>query len=300
MKKLLFILIAVLVFTSCDKKNYKVDILVTIYPFKFILQEIVKDELVINVLLTASIDPHTYEMVPSDLIKVQKAELFIYGDKQLDGWASKLEAKNKIQLSDLLPDTLRLNISEPLSNKNLTVDHTHNQNHSHEGFDPHFWTDPITVKGMTNNIVSLLIKHFPDKKYTFIANSEIFKSKLEQLDSNIFQKTKTIQNRNIFSSHPFYNYFFKRYEFNIVGFLEVSPGQVLSPKEMKMMMDVVKKNNVKAIFTNKQHSDRTTKILAESVGIKYYVLDPIGGTENLMDYVSVVNHNLEIIAKALK
>jgi zinc transport system substrate-binding protein len=302
MKKLFFIFISVLVLISCDKKNDKVDILVTIYPFKFIVEEITKNELKIDVLLPASIDPHTYEMVPSDLIKVQKAELFIYGDKNLDGWAAKLEAKNKIQLSDLVPDTLRLDISEPISNHNLTHTHTlnHTHNHTHEGFDPHFWTDPLTVKGMIDNIVGLLIKYFPEKKKAFIENSELFKAKLDELDNVTYQKTKMIQSKNIFSSHPFYNYFFKRYGFNIVGFLEVSPGQVLSPKEMKMMMDLVKKNKVKAIFTNKQHSDKTTKILAESVGIKYYDLDPIGGTKGLMDYSTVINHNLEIINQALK
>lgn len=292
MKKILFVLVAFTFFLSC-KKNDDVDIIVTIYPFKFILKEITKDELKIDVLLPSSVDPHTYEMVPSDLIKVQNAELFIYCDKNLDGWAAKLEAKNKIQLSDYLPDSLRLDISEPIIN-NLS------HNHNHYGFDPHFWTDPITVRGMIDNIVSLLISHFPNKENVFSANAEQFKKKLTELDSIISEKTKSIENKNIFSSHPFYNYFFHRYGFNVIGFLEISPGQVLSPKEMKVMMDFVKQNSVKAIFTNKQDSDRTNKILAEAVGINHYDLDPIGGINNLNDYVSVINYNLEIITKALK
>lgn len=304
MEKKIVLLFIAFIFTTCEKKSDDVDILVTIYPFKFILEEIAKDELKIDVLLPSSIDPHTYEMLPSDLIKVQKSKVFIYVDKNLDGWAEKLEAKNKIQLSDLVPDTLRLDISDPLLNHNHKHSNTHNlnhpHNHSHEGFDPHFWTDPITVKGMIDNIVSLLITYFPDKKKTFIENSELFKAKLEELDSVTSQKAKMIQRKNIFSSHPFYNYFFYRYGFNVVGFLEVSPGQVLSPREMKMMMELVKRNNVKAIFTNKQHSDKTTKVLAESVGIKYFDLDPIGGSNQIDDYVSIINHNMEIITQALK
>lgn len=302
MKKLLFILVAVLVFTSCDKKSDEVDILVTIYPFKFILEEITKNELKIDVLLPASIDPHTYEMVPSDLIKVQKAELFIYGDKQLDGWAAKLETKNKIQLSDLLPDSLRLDISKPLLNHTHThiLNHNHTQTHSHEGFDPHFWTDPITVKGMIDNIISVLVEYFPDKKNKLTENAKLFKERLDEVDSIISIRTQLIENKNIFSSHPFYNYFFDRYGFNVIGFLELSPGQVISPKEMKEMIDLVKKNNVKAIFTNRQHNDKTTKILAESVGVKYYDLDPIGDNDKLNDYFKILNYNLEIISKALK
>jgi len=295
MKKFLILFTLFILFGSCKKKEDEVDILVTIYPFKLIIDELSQQQLNIDVLLPQSVDPHTYELVPSDLIKAQQSELFIYCDKNLDGWAAKLEAKNKIQLSDYLPDSLKLTITDPiLENPN----HSHNHNHTH--FDPHFWTDPVTVKAMIDNIVNLLIKHFPEKRIEFIENAEKFKDKLDELNSLVYQKTKLIENKNIFSSHPFYNYFFKRYEFKIVGFLEVSPGQVLSPKEMKEIMDLVKENNVKAIFTNKQHSDRTTKILAESLGIKYYDLDPMGGTDELYDYASIVNHNLKIIEHALK
>ncbi len=305
MKKKLAVLLIFLFAVSCKHQNDKVDILVTIYPFKFILQQLVKDELRIDVLLPASVDPHTYELVPSDLIKAQNAELFIYCDKDLDGWAAKIETKNKIQLSDYLPDSLRLNITYT-NNLTHTQTHSHNLNpptsshHSHHGFDPHFWTDPVTIKAMVDNIADLLIKHFPTLEKNIIKNSEAFKVKLNELDSIVSSKTRIIEKKNIFTSHPFYNYFFKRYDFNIVGFLEVSPGQVLSPKEMKLVMDLVKSNNVKAIFTNKQHNDKTTKILAESVGIKHYDLDPIGGTENQKDYFSIINYNLDIIIQALK
>lgn len=294
MKKFLLLLLTLLFFNSCQKTNNKVDILVTIYPFKFIIDELVKDELAVDVLLPSSVDPHTYELVPSDLMKVQYVKLFIYGDKDLDGWAAKLESKNKIQLSDYVPDNLRLDISEPL------FKHTHNHSHSHKGFDPHFWTDPVVIKEMIDNLVNLLTENFPDKKSTFIENAELFKLRLSELDSTISKKTVSISNRNIFSSHPFYNYFFHRYNFNVVGFLEISPGQNLSPKEMKQMMELVRENNVKAIFTNKQHNDRTTKILAESIGVKHYDLDPIGGTENIESYIKIIEYNLEIITNALK
>lgn len=298
MKKFLLLLLILLFFTSCQKTNNKVDILVTIYPFKFIIDELVKDELAVDVLLPSSLDPHTYELVPSDLMKVQYAQLFIYGDKDLDGWAAKLEAKNKVQLSDYVPESLRLDISEPLFKH--SDNHSHSDSHNHKGFDPHFWTDPITIKGIIDNLVNLLIENFPDKKNVFIKNAELFKLKLSELDRKIIETTDSIPNRNIFSSHPFYNYFFHRYNFNVVGFLEISPGQNLSPKEMKRLIDLVKKYNVKAIFTHKQHNDRTTKILAESVGVKHYDLDPIGGTENIDSYNKIIEYNLEIIANALK
>jgi zinc transport system substrate-binding protein len=294
MKKTLILLLTILLIVSCNKKSPDVDIIVTIFPFKFILDKIVANELNVDVLLPPSVDPHTYEMIPSDIIKVQKAKLFIYGDKNLDGWAAKLESENKIQLSEFVPDSLRLDISHSI----LELDKQ--SSHSHYGFDPHFWTDPITVKAMIDSIVSLLVKFFPDKRERFLSSAVSFKDELDKLNENLIDKTKHLANKNVFSSHPFYNYFFNRYNISIIGFLEISPGQAISPKEMKNIMELVKKNDVKAIFTNKQHSDKTTKVLAESIGIKHYDLDPIGGTDKITDYNSILYYNLEIIEKALK
>jgi zinc transport system substrate-binding protein len=298
MNRFLIIFFFVFGLVSCQREYNKIDILVTIYPFKFILDEIVKDQLTIGVLLPSAVDPHTYELIPSDMIKVQHSKLFIFGDKDLDGWAAKIEVKNKIQLSDFLPDSLKLYIPEKVS-----ISSHHQQSgddHNHYGFDPHYWTDPITLRGMIDNLANLLVEHFPEKKDLWIKNAEIFKNKLSDLDNSIRLNIANIKNKNIFSSHPFYNYFFKRYNFNIVGFLEISPGENLTPKEMKIMMDLIRKYNVEAIFTHRQHSDKTTKILAESLGMKYYDLDPIGGDGKLNSYDDIINYNLAIISSALK
>ena len=64
-------------------------------------------------------------------------------------------------------------------------------------------------------------------------------------------------------------------------------------------MELVKKQNVKAIFTNKQ-SDKPAKVLAESTGIHEYELDPIGGVKGRMMYEEIILHNLGIIKKALQ
>ena len=65
-------------------------------------------------------------------------------------------------------------------------------------------------------------------------------------------------------------------------------------------MELVKEENVKAIFTHKQHSDKPAKVLAEASGIKQYELDPIGGVTGEMTYKEIILHNLSIINDALK
>jgi zinc transport system substrate-binding protein len=120
------------------------------------------------------------------------------------------------------------------------------------------------------------------------------------MDNLLRLETADIEHRNVFTAHPFYSYFFERYNFFVAGSIEIAPGYHSTPKDIKQLMDLVKKQNVKAIFTHKQHNDKPAKVLAESTRIKEFELDPIGGVPGMMTYEEIILHNLDIIKKALK
>lgn len=295
--KLFFLFFAVFILSNCStEKSEKENIVVTIYPFKAIIQEIVGSEIPIYVLLPGSSDPHTYEMSPSDYKKIQSAKIFFYGAESLDGWAAKIDIENKIELLKLVPKDFLLNIE-------MSEDHSfHSENDSyhHYGIDPHFWSDPLTVNSMLDSLTKILSGYYPDKKDLFKKNSENFSKKLIELDNQISEKIKTVRYNKVFSAHPFYNYFFKRYGIDVVGSLEVSPGQQITPKFLKNISEEIKRKNVKAIFINKQHKTKSAKVLSESVGIKTVELDPFGGTNDSKTYEQIILHNLKIILNELK
>lgn len=295
--KLFLILVILTIFSSCKKdKSDKYSIAVTIYPFKAIIQEIVGNEIKIDVLLPAGADPHTYEMSPSDLKKIQDAKIFFYGSESLDGWAAKVESENKIELLKLIPKEYLIDIKMSDEHSHLSETEAHN----HYGIDPHFWSDPLTVNSMLKSLTEKLSSLYPEMKEKFSRNAERFSERLIELDKRINKQAKAIEHSKVFSAHPFYNYFFKRYGINVVGSLEFSPGQQVTPKYLKNISEEIRSKNVKAIFINKQHISKPAKILAESVQVKIVELDPIGGTDKLMRYEDIIKHNFDLILKALQ
>lgn len=243
--------------------------------------------------MPAGADPHTYEMLPSDYQSIQNAKIFFYGSMALDGWALNLNVKNKIEMLNLVP----INYLIEIKIHNYGIGDNKDE---HLGIDPHFWTDPITVKAMLPGLVNELIKVDPDGEKEYRINEDRFVRMLTKLDSTIKEETFTIKNKKVFTGHPFYNYFFERYGFNVVGSLEVAPGIQPTPKEIKNLIELLKQENVKAIFTHKKHSDKPVKVLAESAGIKVYELDPIGGVDGKITYEEIILQNLSIIKEALK
>lgn len=288
-----FMLFLLFLIFGCTPSENKKEIVTTIYPFKAILQEIAGNRFEIKSILPAGADPHTYEMRPSDFQSIQNAKVFFYGAMALDGWASNIDVKNKVELLSLVPKDYLIEIK---------VHHYGNENDEdeHFGIDPHFWTDPNTVKAMLPNLVNELVKADPNGEKEFRTNENIFLKKLSTLDLKIKEEVTGINYKNVFTGHPFYSYFFERYGFNVVGSLEVAPGTQPTPKDIKNLIELVKEKNVKAIFTHKQHSDKPAKVLAESSGIKEFKLDPIGGVEGEMTYDEIILYNLAIIKEALQ
>jgi len=290
---ILFIIIP----TGCSVEKKKAEIVTTIYPFKAILQEITGDRIEIKSILPAGADPHTYEMLPSDFKTIQRSSAFFYGSAALDGWASKIDVKNKIEMLKLVPAEYLMEIKV----HNYFNDHQHyGEDEESLGIDPHFWVDPVTIKAILPSLIDELIKIDPDNEEYFKDNAEKFLIKLTELDKKLRDETADIKFRNVFTAHPFYSYFFSRYNFNVVGSIEIAPGYHSTPKDIKQLMELVKKQNVKAIFTHKQHSDKPAKVLAESTGISEYELDPIGGVQGSRRYEEIILHNLGIIKKALQ
>lgn len=294
-RKILLTLSFLLLIVSCTKdKQDKTNIAVTIYPFKSIIQEIVGDRVKIDVLLPAGADPHTYEMSPSDLMKIQSAKVFFYGAESLDGWAAKIETENKIELLKLIPKEFLIDIK-------ISNNHSHQaDDHYHYGVDPHFWSDPLTVNSMVDSLTEILSSLYPDDEKFFRENSLKFSERLVELDKKIREQTKVLENTKVYSAHPFYNYFFNRYGIEVVGSFEISPGQQITPKFLKNVSEEINRKNVQAIFINRQHISKPAKLLAESAKIKLVELDPMGGIDDLTTYENIILNNLNLIIRALR
>jgi zinc transport system substrate-binding protein len=294
------LVLSYLLFAGCAVEKQKSDIVTTIYPFKAIIQEIVGDKIDVKSILPSGADPHTYEMLPSDFKTIQNSAAFFYGSEALDGWAARIDVDNKIEMLKLVPEEFLIEIKI----HNYFDDHTHNHHHGTDeeslGIDPHFWVDPLTVRAMLPALLNELIKIDPENEEYFRSNEKLFSVRLLEMDSLLRLETTDIQFRNVFTAHPFYSYFFEQYNFFVAGSIEIAPGYHSTPKDIKQLMDLVKKQNVKAIFTHKQHNDKPAKVLAESTGIKEFELDPIGGVPGRLTYEEIILHNLDIIKKGLK
>ncbi len=290
MFKKLLIIIYIFAYTwSYSQPRY----VTTIHPFKEILHSIADGRATVHELLPPGASPHTYEMRPSDMRKVEGATALIFGAPNLDSWALNLQSKQSIELVELIPESFRIHFKGHA--------HHHGEEHGHKSdIDPHFWTDPLTVQALLPNLVQKLISIDPEGAENYQGNANRFSAHLDSVHLKIQELLAPIKTRTVMLSHPFFQYFLQRYNFDTVDIIEKSPGNEPTPREVKKLIDRVRSNHVSVICTHPQLSDRAAEIIAESSGAKIVELDPLGGVKNRLTYDDILLYNSRKLAEAFK
>lgn len=152
--------IFILTLYSFSNAPAKPKIIVSISPIASLVASLVEDEAEVESLIINNSCPHLYQTKPSDIKKIQNADILIYVSPKFDYFAHKLmhnQMNDKIVVADL---------------KNLNI---RNNNW-------HFWLDLENAKIFLKEIAVILSEKFPDIKDNIYSNLVKSIKKLEKLD----------------------------------------------------------------------------------------------------------------------
>lgn len=266
----------------------------TIHPLAEIISTVVGERGQVVQLLAPGASPHTFEPRPSDLWKVEGAAALFYVGAGLDKeWVGRLSALENIAMTDLVPAESRL----PMNSR----PGSHPADHDHDGgiIDPHFWTDPLTVKEMLPGLVKTLARLDPGGAAVYQANAGVFSAELVRLDRELASLLEPVQGKPLFLFHPSFHYLFRRYHLVLSGVINPFPAREATPRSLVNMAKRIRASGTKAIFSEPQLPVRTASVLAEAAGVAVYTLDPLGGVEGRVSYSELLRYNARIIRKAV-
>ena len=148
-------------------------------------------------------------------------------------------------------------------------DHEGEEGHDHGELDPHFWFDPIRVQQAVNSIADHLSDADPANRSFYQENAAAYNHQLEELDAWIQQEVAHLpeDHRILVTSHDSFQYFAVRYGFEVVGAIfPISTEDEPTAKELAGLIEVIKHRGAPAIFTERSHSDRLARRIAEETG----------------------------------
>jgi len=284
----LFILALIAVAGCSPEGDVGPRVVVTIHPLGAIVREVVGGDVAVRAIVPPRASPHTFDLKPSDARAAASALALVYVDAHLDGWATELNARRAIGAFALVPEELRLEWGN------------HGDHGGHGEFDPHFWGDPLAVKAMAVPLAEKLAGDDGNKRDQYIEKAWAFADELQGIHEKLAQVLEPYRGKSVIMFHPSWDYFMERYGIEVAGYLEPSPGQEPSPKDIQRLIELAKSERVQAVFTEPQLPRRPAELIAEAANLPLVEIDPIGGVDGRMTYEEILRYNARVMAEALE
>jgi len=303
---IIFIL-ASLFTTTSSAANLK--ILVSINPIYSLVKNITNGLSDTSLLINAQSSPHNYQLKPSDIKKIQDADIIIIVDDEFEIFLAKYLSKTSLKAKVIrlihIPSLITLpsrnikvlNIDQPENKKEETDSHEkhlhehhhhENSNHNHKhhdhehhhkahNIDLHIWTDTLNAQILVQELATILGEYDLKNKNQYSTNAHKTIKKLHALDMEIAKiLTKGIQNQPFIVFHDAYQYLEKRYNLKNAGSI-AGNNFIYGSKTMKNLKNNIEKNGIKCIFAEPQFSDYFMKKVAKNTGTNVGYLDIEGG-----------------------
>jgi ABC-type Zn uptake system ZnuABC Zn-binding protein ZnuA len=166
------------------------------------------------------------------------------------------------------------------------------EDEDHHGKDPHTWTSPQNVKIMVKNIYDTLVEFDSSNKDYYKTNYDNFIEEINETDKKIKDILSALpKDSKVMVFHPSWGYFAKDY--NLIQVAIEVEGKEPKPKMLQKIIDEAKEENVKAIFTQTEFSDKSANAIANELKIKVIKETPLAKdwSENLIKMANAIANN---------
>ncbi|MDB4286099.1 zinc ABC transporter substrate-binding protein [bacterium] len=273
-----------------EMKAEKLKVLATTSFLADMAKNIAGDRAEVVSLMPIGGDPHIYDPVPGDALKVAQADLIFKNGFHLEGWLNEM-IENSGNNGPVVTVTDGIDVLKSADYDNA--------------YDPHAWMNLLFGIIYIDNMKDALVTYDPANREYYEANHRAYRKELEALDKFILKQIQLIpENRRILiTSHDAFRYFGNRYGLQVESVLGTSTEADVQTGDMLHLVQVIKEKGVPSIFIESTINPKLLKQLAGDIGIviggKLFA-DSLGDKESGADtYMNMLKQNAMLIVQGL-
>lgn len=238
---------------------------------------------------------HSFSLTPEAAKNIVEADLIVLNGLGLEEFLGKSLDGSKAVIVDTSKNVELMQYSEPLFEDGGA------EEEEHAGlYDPHIWLSPENAKIQAQNIAEALILRDEKNAGIYRANLEKLTAELDKLDLEMIAGFAALDLKPYIVFHDAYRYFEEHFGVKSVGFLEETISSEPSAKYLASLIDVIEKQQVKAIFAEPQFSPKLVQTLSADYDLQIGELNPDGGEVSKDGYFKLMRGNLEAFRKIFK
>lgn len=305
-KKILigFILIVVLLFTSCsrrdgDKEDNRIKVVASFTIISDMAEQIGGDLVEVYNLVPTGTDPHEYEPMPDDIKAATDGDILFYNGMNLEGGKSGWFWK---MVDSVGQDEERIfNLNDGIEAKYLV-----GEDGREEEVNPHSYLDPKVGIKMAENLRDALIEIDPENQDRYEGNTEKYLSRLNEIDEKYTEVIDSLpeERRILVTSERAFQYMTESYGLREAYIWEIDTEELGTTEQIKGLISKLREEEPPVLFLESNVDPKPLETVSNETGIPIYedliYSDEIGKKGAEVDtYIKLLEHNINIIEEGL-
>jgi len=276
-----FLCLLVIGATGCGHKEKAgaqqagLTVVTTLFPVYDFTRAIAGEKASVTLLVPPGVEAHSFEPKPGDLMKIEKADLFIYTGKSMEPWTERLlkvTDNKKLLVVDTSSGITMHGPDNPSGHKDSSHNHRspgENGHGDHGNLDPHIWLDFANAGKMVDTIAAALAGKDPGNREYYEKNATAYKAKLDNLDK-AYKDTLSRCGTRFFvhGGHYAFGYLARRYDLVYVAAYRGSPNSEPSPRHIAELEKRMKTEGLRHVYYEELITPRIAETLARETGAR--------------------------------
>lgn len=238
-------------------------------------------------------DVHHVEVLPSYMVKVSRAEIYLKVGLMLDQWADGIIDGSRNEHLATVDCSQGIAVLEKPTGKVTAL-----MGDVHPDGNPHYWLDPRNGGILAHTIADALAKADPSHAADYYARAEAFAKSAEEAWNQNKAVADKLPSKTLFTYHKSWTYFGNAFGLDIMGEAEPVPGIPPTAKHLAELVDIAKSRKVPVFLQEPYFSDDAGRFLTREAGMRVVVMAPSCDTPNAGSYLSHFHDVMSALATA--
>jgi manganese/iron transport system substrate-binding protein len=259
-----------------------------------LVSEIAGEEAEVSVLTPVGAEVHEWELIPSNFIALEQADVVFYNGLDLEQWIGQVNST----VGGEVPVVALAEQSGYPTQPIVTGDYAGEA-------DPHMWMDPRAVAEYVRVIAETLADARPESAEDFQARGEALRDSLHELHDELSQALVPLpeEQRLLITSEAAFVYFADAFGFEHDGIWGTNAEEEGSPRQIMRIVDLIEEKQPPAIFWESTISDRHVRSVADETQVAIagplYVDSLSEPDGEAPDYAGMMRHNVQLLLDTL-
>ena len=285
-------------------------VVASLKPLGFIASAIADGVTDTEVLLPDGASEHDYSLRPSDVKRLQGADLVVWIGPEMEAFMEK-SVKNIPNAKQVT--IAQLNDVKPLLMKGADDDdddHGHNdagseksdEHHHHGDYNMHLWLSPEIARASAVAIHGKLVELMPQSRAKLDANLKDFEAQLASTETQVGNELAPLKGKGYFVFHDAYGYFEKQFGLTPLGHFTVNPEIQPGAQRLHEIRTQLVEQKATCVFAEPQFRPAVVEAVARGTSVRMGTLDPLGTNIKLgkTSYSAFLNQLANQYASCLK